>query len=106
METAIQIQVKDFNKLCTIYDNEGATLDRYTLIDNKTGDVYGLSDFGGGVNIFCFNIITDHTPCYGMSLINGIAKYKRSVGNTLGKIIKFEDLPNIEIKNTIKARLI
>ena len=28
----------------TIFDNKGKTLDRYTILDRKTGDVYGCSD--------------------------------------------------------------
>lgn len=51
-----------------VFDNEGETLDRYTIIESKTGDMLGLCSTGLSFNMFCGNIVDNemfHT--YGAS---------------------------------------
>ena len=50
-----------------VFDNEGKTLDRYTII-NEDGDILGLSETGAGFSQFCGNCVDGYMDVsYGAS---------------------------------------
>jgi len=52
-----------------VYDNEGDSFDRYTIIDTKNGDMYGASDqpfAPQGFGQYCGNLVDSYmTQTYG-----------------------------------------
>lgn len=55
----------------TVFDNEGKTFDRYTILNRKTGDVFGASihpTHPQGFGLFNFNVADEYwNVAYGYS---------------------------------------
>ena len=77
----------------TVFDNEGKTFDRYTILNRKTGDVYGSSinpTHPQGFGLFNFNVADEYwIVAYGYS-------WRKNCD--VKKCIKVSDLPNEVIK--------
>lgn len=95
----------------TVLDNGGDTFDRYTIINRKTGDVFGASDnpfAPNGFGMFNHNIADQYwNVAYGYSWrkhINVKAAIKHTVATylitseCLGDKVKMKDLPKDVLK--------
>jgi hypothetical protein len=92
-----------------IFDNGGKTADRFTIINNETGDVFAASEnptAPNGVGKFCGNCADHHIVMYGAGWRQRLPSkkiIKAEVGNYitnakldpdwLGKEVEFTSLP-------------
>ena len=63
-----KITVAELKPFYTVFDNGGASFDRYTLVGLKSGEVLASSEFPfspQGVGLHCFNAEKD-SPYYGL----------------------------------------
>lgn len=86
-------------KNAIVFDNGGKTFDRYTIIDKKTGNVFGSSSnpfHPQGFGCFCFNIKTD-------TIEKSTPLYVRNANKEgfLGKKIHYKKLP-LQVQNFIQ----
>lgn len=90
-----------------ILDNNGETLDRYTIINEADGEMIGASENPfHGFGQYCGNVVDDFwCTCYGMRWREGctpalirkrtrfaISQFKKDCKH-IGKPVKFDDLP-------------
>jgi hypothetical protein len=72
-------------KRFTVLDNNGETLDRYTIIDNVTGDCYGASENPfHGFGQYCGNISDNY-----WNVAYGYSWRKRGDKKHINKLIRF-----------------
>jgi hypothetical protein len=102
------------NKVVYIWDNGGETLDRYTILINATGDVYGCSENAAGFAMYNHNVADQYWGhAFGWtwrsqlnvrrSINFAVARYV-DIADNLGEFVKFENLSE-GAQNYIKSIL-
>jgi hypothetical protein len=88
------------------FDNGGKSIDRYTLIDTKTGDMYGSNDspfHPQGFGQYCGNIneMIDRGQCLGVKSVKAYVNLAKRKPSWLGKEIAINKLP-LDVQKLIK----
>lgn len=103
-------------RIKAIFDNEGETFDRYTVI-NSEGDMFGYSETAAGFDQYCGNCVDNvmfHEYGYAWRKYCDVKKVIKGkltaiiedfqIGSNIGKLLKKEEYPKV-IVNAYKTRM-